>query len=490
MAHSLGQKAKLAVIWNTGFNLFRDGLQFLVMLVLVRLLDPKAYGEFGMVTSVIGFISVFAFQNYISHTIQARSESDVHYQDHFTAGAFIQLVMFLIANLVAVLLRFTATYSEIAPFVHVLSITFLLELPCELRRKMLERELDWRRLRLLHGLGLILSSLLAIAMALLGAGTYALVVPGMLVTLPFIYELFMTQKWRPTWTFDRNQFMPAFRFGIARLGSGITSQAKPLLENGFIIKILGYSSAGLLGRAIGLGVMFCQRIAMQLMYAIYPVLTKVEPGTAKFRKMSALVLRIVAWVSLPTASLFAILAKPVVYTVYGSKWLDIVPLLPWSMIVASTGALTMTTYTLLLAHNEQIKCLQSDIMLLVGSIVALLLALPHGLVWYIKSLLCLQVVILGLCFFWLWKAKGISIDALVYALAPASLGILSAASFCEIIFRAAGADINKFWVAAFYGVVFLLIYGLFLRLFFANSLRELVQHMPRNFVFMRVLLLN
>jgi O-antigen/teichoic acid export membrane protein len=56
----LGQRARQAVYWNTGFNLFRDLLQFAVMLVLVRILSPDAYGQFGLVTSIIGFISVFA----------------------------------------------------------------------------------------------------------------------------------------------------------------------------------------------------------------------------------------------------------------------------------------------------------------------------------------------------------------------------------------------------------------------------------------------
>ena len=158
MSKTLAEKAKLSVLWNTGFNLFRDALQFCVMLVLVRLLDPSAYGQFGMASSVIGFISVFAVQNFIAHTIQVRNDEDVHYQDHFTAGAFIQIGLFFVANFIAFILRFIDSYATISPLVHLLSLTFLLEWPCELRRKMLERTLDWKRLRTLHGFGIIASS--------------------------------------------------------------------------------------------------------------------------------------------------------------------------------------------------------------------------------------------------------------------------------------------------------------------------------------------
>ena len=146
--NNLGQKARSAVLWNTGFNLFRDLLQFGTMLVLVRLLEPAAYGQFGLVTSVIGFISIFSFNNFIAHTLQVRDEADVHYQDHFTAGAVMAGTMFLVTNLVAFALRWFESYAPVAMLVHVMSVTLLLEWPCELRRKMLERQFDWRRMQI------------------------------------------------------------------------------------------------------------------------------------------------------------------------------------------------------------------------------------------------------------------------------------------------------------------------------------------------------
>ena len=131
--------AQAAVIWNTGFNLFRDLLQFAVMLVLVRLLDARAYGQFSLVTSIIGFISIFSFNNFIAYTLQVQTEEETHYQEHFTAGAVLQIGMFLLTNFIAVCVRWIPAYSSIAPLLHVMSVTFLFEWPCELRRKMIER---------------------------------------------------------------------------------------------------------------------------------------------------------------------------------------------------------------------------------------------------------------------------------------------------------------------------------------------------------------
>src|SRR5688572_24641327 len=309
--------AQSAVIWNTGFNLFRDLLQFVVMLVLVRLLDASAYGQFSLVTSIVGFISIFSFNNFIAYTLQVQADDQTHYQEHFTAGAVLQLGMFAVANLTALVLQWIPAYAAVAPLLHVMSLTFLFEWPCELRRKMIERTFDWRRLRLLHAVGLALNAALSIGLALGGAGVYALVIPGMVVTLPFIFDLFVRVRWRPTWAWSWEKYRAAWNFGLARVGSGLTVYGKQLLEAAALAAALGFSSLGILTRAIGLAQIFCQKFAAQLMYALYPILTRAT-GVAGGR-VGMLILQLVTWAVVPIAVCFGVTAGPVVQTVYGSK---------------------------------------------------------------------------------------------------------------------------------------------------------------------------
>ncbi len=102
---TLGDQARQAVFWNTGFTLFREILQFGLTLILVRLVVPEAYGQFGLVTSLIGFLQVFSFEHFITYTIQVRQQDQVHYQEHFTAGAIFQIGLFGCTHLSAYLLR-------------------------------------------------------------------------------------------------------------------------------------------------------------------------------------------------------------------------------------------------------------------------------------------------------------------------------------------------------------------------------------------------
>src|ERR1039458_10012771 len=240
----LSTKARSAVFWNTGFNIFRSGLQFANMLVLVRLILPEAYGQFGLVTSIIGFISIFGFNNFLAHLLQVREAKPANFQNHFTAGAVLNLSMFVVTNVVAFCSQWSPKWSPVASLIHVMSLTFLLEWPCNFRIKMIERDFDWKRLRLLHAIGLVLSFILAVAMALAGAGVYALLVPGMIVTLPFIFDLFVTMRWRPDWEWSWQEYRTTWHFGVTRIGSGLTLSGGQLLESGGLSAGLGFAGLG------------------------------------------------------------------------------------------------------------------------------------------------------------------------------------------------------------------------------------------------------
>lgn len=487
---SLGQKARSAVFWNTGFNLFRDLLQFGTMLILVRLLAPEAYGQFGLVTSILGFIGIFSFKCFMAHTLQLPPESAVPYQDHFTAGAVLAGIMFLVTNLLAVALRWFESYAPVAGAVHAMSLTWLLDWPCELRRKMLERALDWKRLRLLHALGLVGSAGLAIALAAAGAGVYALLIPGMTVTLPFIFDLFVLQGWRPHWTWSWARYREAWHFGLTRIGSAAASSARQLAESGTLSRVLGFATLGIFNRALGLAQMFCIKFSDQLLYAIYPVLTRLGQDANKVAQINGLVLRFVAWVVVPVGMVFSLLAAPVVNVVYGPKWREVIPLLPWAMLCGVLMALSQSANSLLLARQAPFRCLLVDGFVLGGTGLLLVLVLPHGLEAYVKGLAILQLAAFAVLSGQLLKVGALRLAGLAGALLPPIICAMVAGLACEFARGALHSAVATFWAASAYGVGFMVVYLVALRLMFADLFGEMVHHLPARSFVGRVLLLK
>ena len=487
---SVAHHAKSAVMWNAGFVLFREVLlKFGLMILLRRLLTQSDYGTFALVNGLLGFIAMFAFNNIIAHTLQVRDEKDAHWQEQFTAGAVIQLAMFIVTNLVAFTLRWLPSYAEIAPYLHVMSVLFLLDLGCEFRRKMIERQFDWKRLRVLHAIGIFMGAVASVGLALAGWGVYALLLPVLTSSLPFIYDLFIRERWRPTWTWSWAVYRPAWHFGLARIGSGLAFKGKDFLETATLVYWFGLSKLGVMNCAIGLGQMFCRTFADKLLEAVYPVLTRVNPDPQNISRVNGLVLRLVTWVAVPMAVVLAALATPVV-KIYGPKWLDAIPLVPAAVVLAAAITLAQTANTLLLAANQIKRCLVADTLLLLGSVAALLLALPHGVVMYLLGVAMAQFTVFALMLFWLVQVCGLSGKGIINALFPALVGSASALGVCYVLASFVHMNTDMFWMAVAFGTIFWLVYLTVLRFGFPTQLRELMFYVPGRKYLNRMLMLG
>ncbi|NBV25288.1 MAG: hypothetical protein EBS05_25660 [Proteobacteria bacterium] len=475
---SVAHHAKSAVLWNGAFFVFREViLKFGLMVVLRRVLTQADYGVNTLVNPVMGFISMFAFNNIAAYTLQVRDEKDTHWQEQFTAGAVIQTAMFLLTNAVAVAMRWFPAYAPIAPYLHAMSPLYLLDLPCEIRRKMIERQFDWKRLRILHSIGIIIGAGMALGLAWAGLGAYALLLPVMALTFPYIYDLFVSARWRPTWAWSWEAYKPAWKFGMARVGSGLAFRGRQLIESAVMVVPLGLAGLGVLGCALGLAQLFCQTISEQLLGSIYPVLTRVNPDPQNVARVNGLVLRIVAWVTVPMAVALAALAVPVV-NIYGPHWGAAVPLVPWAVLVGVGVALGHTANTLLLSLNQLRLCLIADLMLLLGAVVVLAVVLPYGVTAYLMGSALLQGVALLFMLGWLVERGGLARKDITNALLPTVVAAGLAYAACTGLIRLTALDANRLPVAIGYGGVFWLAYLAVLRVGFAGPMGELMAYVP------------
>ena len=464
-------RARLAVAWATGFQLFRDVVQFGLTLALVRLLPAEAYGQFGFLTTLLSFFTLYSFREFLGQTLQVRDDERVHYQDHFTAGAVVQLILFGVINVVAIGFRWLPAYAPVSGLLHVMSVLVILDLPSEFRVRMLERDLDWRRLRSLQAIGFVGSGIVSVLLAFAGAGVLALLLPILLVPLPFIYDLFVRAGFRPTWAFSWDRFQPAWRFGWARIATVSFVAVATMTETAWLTSALGFGLLGIYGRATGLAQLCCGRLAGLLALSVYPVLTRLDPDSDSFRRASAMYLRSVGWAVVPLAAVAAMLAAPVVQLIYGQKWTSAIPLVPAAMGAAAVGALVQTAYTLLLAHGRQKQCLVVDAWRLAGTLMALGICLSFGPGIYLLGIICVHVVSLALVATLLQQHRAIVAAAVWQAVLPP----LAASSLASGVAWLA-ADQFVIWPA----LLFLATYVAAMRSLFPKPFAELIAYLPQS----------
>jgi O-antigen/teichoic acid export membrane protein len=474
---SLRESAQQALLWSGGVSLFRDLLQFGQMLILARLLDPVIYGTAGLATTIINFLGLASFQHVITHVLQSRDPTKVNFSEHFTAGLVLNCALFALANLLALYLR-SGEHAQLSPLIHLLSLTYLLSVPAELRTKMLELNHDWLRLRNLQFSAIIVSVGTGIGMALAGAGVYALVVPGLLGSSVFVADLLLIAKWRPKWQWQYSSYRETLRFGFQRAGSNALNGGRSLVQNALITQYTQYAGLGIFNRADGLANMFCGRVAQEVGNAIYPVITRADAQSERFQRISALVLRAVAWVVIPIAVFLSLEAEPIVGLVYGPKWLSVVPLLPLVLAMTAIGSIGATTYRLLLANDQTRMCLTSDLFAFSIAVPVMLLLVPVGLIAYLWGALAVSAVIAFLLVSMLVASAGVTVNGVLVSLVPALTGAAGAMLISQQFAALLPAVLPVFVRIMIVGVAFAATYVAVLRLLFGSALRDVLDYVP------------
>ena len=472
-------RARSSIVWNAGFNVFRQGLQFAQAVVLARLILPDAYGQFAFVSSVLALLSVLSFQNVLAHVLQPRILDDSQYQHHFTAGLYIQGALFLLTNVVAFCFRLSTDLQSLSLVTHLVSIKFLLNWPSELRQRMLEREFDWKRRRILHGIGLLTSSAIAVIFAYLGLGVYALLLPVLVCNLPFIYDLFVYKGWRPNWDWNWHAYKPAFMFGISRTGSAIAVSGKQLLESSVLGFRLGFDGLGIVNRSVGLSQLFGGAIADQLLLALYPMLPQLDVSSGQVARVGGVILRVVVWVTLPLACGVSWFAAEAISIVYGPNWGDSASLLPWSMAMIFSRSVLNVSYHLTLAQHLPKLCFWIDATTLGATVLGLGIFEYCGIIGYFAIQSATHVVLVCGLIGTLLGKECLTFEGILSSFCPA---FFSASSAMLIIFGASsilGVEKTPIGLAIVLGIIFLLAYLLILRLFFRKPLEEIVSMMPR-----------
>jgi len=487
---SLGERARQSVLWNTGLSLLLSLGQLGLMLVLVRLLEPEIYGQYGLLMAVMGFLFVFSAQGVVDYAIQVRNEQDIPTPEIFIFAIGMAFVLFLAGNLVAFCVSFLPKYSDISGLLHLMSFTFFLHPARALRVSMLQRALDWKRIRVLHLVGFLVSAVVSISLAYLGAGIFALIASNFLVPLPYIIDLHFIARWRPRWMWSFEQFKPALFFGLNRQLSEILAAGRRLLESTFIVQVLGFAAFGIYGRAVSLSDILCARITGQALDALYPAITKIETESDRYRRVSALVLRSCVWIVCPLCTLLALLADPAVRILLGDGWLLVIPILPWVLAMACAGAVLRTLYRLLLGHGQQRHCLYLDAIVLAGTFTGLVILLPQGLTGYIQAITVVQLLGIVVSSYWLIERRGITAASLLNLFFAPILPICAAWAVALQLGASLDGHLSSYAIVPLQATLFLCTYVLLVRVLFVRQLLEIAPYLPFGRPMRRLLILG
>ncbi len=311
------------------------------VVVLARLLAPQDYGLLAMVLAVTGVAEVVRDFGLGSAAVQARTLSRGQRGNLFWLSTGIGIALALVVLAASPLLATFYDEPRLQPIAAVLSLTFVLNGVMTQYKADLQRRLRFGTLTGLELGGQAVGLATGVALALGGAGYWALVAQQVVQLAAQLVALLVVCRWLPgRWARDE-PVRPFVSFGANLVGGQMLAYASNNVDSVVIGSTLGPGPLGLYNRAFQLLVLPLYQINAPITRVALPVLSRLVDDPPRYRQF--LLTGQTAMLNLVSAILaFAAAQAPsVVLVALGPRWLETAGLF---QVLAIAGFFTMAGY--------------------------------------------------------------------------------------------------------------------------------------------------
>lgn len=324
VTNEIRSKIISGIKWNTLSLVATRATDFIVKLILARLLLPEAYGVVGMAMLVISFLTIFSDMGLFHALVQKKPDelTEARYSSSFwfllLLGSISVCCFFLFFSQAG-----AAFYNEpqLVPILNALSIYMFFNILNIIPRVILTHQLDFKSLVQITYLGSILSSIVAIAMAFLEFGVWSLVAKSMISSFVVTLSYWIKVGWRPKFIFKHKLLMQLARFSIF---TQLNACFYFFLTGVDSLIISKFSSAHLLG-IYTLAYTLSETLRSQLYFVFnrvfFPVYSKIQDDKAQIKHYYLKIMRLTALVTFPLSILFIGLADDIILISFGEKWI-------------------------------------------------------------------------------------------------------------------------------------------------------------------------
>jgi O-antigen/teichoic acid export membrane protein len=382
---AFADRVRSAVYWRAGSQIAAQLVMWSATILVVRLLDPHDYGLFAMSQVVLVAFNFLNGYSYATSLIQAKSISP-----HRIAQVFGMLILLnlLLAIAQFVVAPFAADYYGQPIITTMLRVQCLLYLTTPfiaLPTALLARTLDFRKQGWVNLSGALVGALVALVCAYSDFGVWTLVIAPIAMFYYRAITLAIAARLLVWPSFDFRGSGDVVRFGTALLLSQLFWIAQSQSDIFIAGRVLDPHDLGLYSESLFLTLIFTGRFIPPLNEVALPayaeLINKDQPVGPAFVSTA----RLVMLLATPLYVGLGLTAGPLVSTVFGPKWLEMIPVVAGLALAMPCMALQIICSPATNAMSRPRIYLQSSIAGAVIMPVAYLVGIQWGAMGLVRA---------------------------------------------------------------------------------------------------------
>lgn len=323
---SLTDKTFKSSLWSIVDVLLRQGIGFLISIVLARLLMPSDYGTIGILMIFIAISNVFVDSGFSTGLIRKldRTKDDLStaFVFNIAVGTIVYCILFITAPVIASFFN----NQELVLLLRVLGLILIINSFNLVQNAILIYTMRIRQLTIISAIAQVSTGTVAIALAYAGWGVWSLILQQIFSASLTTILLFAKTGWLPKITFNKKSFNYLWSFGSKLLITNLISTICGQMYSFFIGKYMGKRDLGLYTRADSFSRQPLNIFNNIINKALVPSLAACQNDADRLRYNYKKCIEVMSFVGFPVMFCLSAVSSPLFNLLFGKKWEEAIPL--------------------------------------------------------------------------------------------------------------------------------------------------------------------
>ncbi len=382
------------VKWSFIEKIAVQGIQFVLGIIMARLLSPSDYGVVAMYTVFFAVSQTFIDSGFTSALIQKQDRSEDDYCTVFYFNILISIACYCLLFILSPWIADFFNTPIIKPIIRVQAVTLIINSLVAVQSTMLTIDVNFKAISVRSVLSSIGSGILGVYLAYTGLGVWAIIFQGIASSVINVVFISIYVKWIPRKKFNKNSFHQLFGFGSKILASGLINTVYSNLTTLIIGKFFTAKDLGEYNRGTSVPGLFIYNFNGALQRVLFPILSRYQNDDKQLIEYYRKYIAMVSLCDFFVCSLIAAVGKPLILFLLTDKWADCIIYLQLASFALMFDHLSVINHTLLLAKGRSDLFLKLEVIKKPVYLAILFSAIPFGVLGIcVSTIISAQVAV-------------------------------------------------------------------------------------------------
>ena len=476
----LKEKTVNSVLWGSIERFSVMGINFILSIIVARLVLPADFGVIAMTTIFLGVSNVFIDSGFANALVRKTDRTEIDNSTVFYFNIGVGITIYVIIFFSAPLIASFYNIPILLEVMRMIGLVILWNSLSVVQQAILTAKLDFKSQAKISLISVSASGIIGVILAYYGLGVWALVAQIVSAALGRMLLLWLYVKWLPQWSFSVDSFKSMFSYGSKLLMSNLVVTIGSSINSLIWGKTFPADQLGYYNRSEQFVNFPLNSITAIFQKVTFPVYCLRKDNIPMLREFYLKTICAIAILIAPAMAILFLLSQDIIILLLTEKWAPAAVLMQiliftfaWSPIFSiNMNILSVLGYTKYVLNIEIVK--------MVLRIAVILLAAPYGLKLICYLLACVAFFNTFIYSYYINKAIQVNWRTqmsyiIPYIVASVIIGI-GVDYFIQII------ESRLLRIIICLGI-FLISYLVALRLFDRDNLNFLLSLLPRRSLF-------